>query len=105
MERNPGSSARRLSELTFNSDQAFGTLTTRLQRLGFVERFPGPGRANTHHLTRAGKAILAKGQAVLDRVLSASFASLSREERAILSQLLDKLLAQPLDGGDRSREE
>jgi len=97
INRNPGCSAHRLSELTFNSAQAFGTLLTRLQQLGFVERLPGPGRANTHRLTPGGKAMLAKGQEVLHGVLSASFASLSREERATLSQLLDKLLAQPLD--------
>jgi DNA-binding MarR family transcriptional regulator len=105
IERNPGSSALRLSELTFNSAQAFGTLLTRLLQLRFVERLPGPGRANTHRLTPSGKAMLAKGQEVLHGVLSASFARLSREERATLSLLLDKVLAQSPDSAGRPRRE
>jgi DNA-binding MarR family transcriptional regulator len=102
IDRNPGSSAHRLAELTFNSDQAFGTLTTRLLRLGFIERQPGPGRANTHRLTQSGKVMLAKGQDVMQKVLAASFAPLSKEERTTLATILTKLLARPLDEADPS---
>ena len=49
--------------------------------------------------------MLAKGQDVLHGVLLASFASLSWHERATLSLLLDKLLAQSLDSAGRSRRE
>lgn len=102
IDRNPGSTAHRLAELTFNSDQAFGTLTTRLLRLGFIERQSGPGRANTHRLTPGGKVMLTKGQEVMQKVLMASFASLSQEERTTLSKILTKLLAHPLDDADDS---
>jgi DNA-binding MarR family transcriptional regulator len=102
IDRNPGSTAHRLAELTFNSDQAFGTLTTRLLRLGFIERQPGPGRANTHCLTQTGKVMLAKGQEVMQKVLTASFAPLSQQEQATLSKILTKLLAHPLDDADHS---
>ena len=102
IDRNPGSTAHRLAELTFNSDQAFGTLTTRLLRLGFIERHPGPGRANMHRLTPSGKVMLAKGQEVMQKVLTASFAPLSQEERTTLWKILTKLLVHPLDDDDHS---
>jgi DNA-binding MarR family transcriptional regulator len=102
IDRNPGSSAHRLAELTFNSDQAFGTLTTRLLRLGFIERQPGSGRANTHCLTQSGEVMLAKGQEVMQKVLAASFAPLSHAERTALATILTKLLADPLDDADHS---
>ncbi|MFK4443578.1 DNA-binding MarR family transcriptional regulator [Caballeronia udeis] len=102
IDRNPGSTAHRLAELTFNSDQAFGTLTTRLLRLGFIERQPGHGRANTHQLTQSGKVMLAKGQEVMQEVLTASFAPLSQAERATLSRILTKLLAHSPDEVDPS---
>ena len=102
MDRNPGSSAHKLAELTFNSDQAFGTLTTRLLRLGFVDRQSGAGRAITHRLTESGKIMLSKGQKILQRVVSASFAPLTQEEQRTLSRLLTKLLDQPLNDSTRS---
>ena len=100
IDRNPGSNAHRLAELTFNSDQAFGTLTTRLLRLGFIEREAGPGRANAHHLTASGKAILAEGKGVMQAVLTASFAPLNDEERTTLLEIMIKLLDHPLDDDD-----
>jgi len=100
IDRNPDRSALRLAELTFNSAQAFGTLTTRLMRLGFIERQPGPGRANTYCLTQSGKVMLAKGHEVIQKVLAASFAPLSLEERTMLSKIMTKLLDHPLDDAD-----
>lgn len=104
IDRNPGSTAHRLAELTFNSDQAFGTLTTRLLRLGFIERQPGAGRANTHCLTPEGKTVLAQGREVMRKMLATSFAPLSEEEQATLSMLLAKLLAHPLDEADEAAD-
>lgn len=92
IHRNPGKSAHALAELTFNSDQAFGTLTTRLMRQGYVDRQPGAGRANTHHLTESGKSMLSKGQKIMDKVLTKSFYALSSQDRMKLAQLLTKLL-------------
>lgn len=96
IDRNPGSSAHGVAELTFNSDQAFGTLTTRLLRRGFIDRQSGAGRAITHRLTESGRVMLSKGQEIRQRVLAASFAPLSQEERTTLSRLLAKLLIHPL---------
>ncbi|WNG28856.1 MarR family transcriptional regulator [Cystobacter fuscus] len=92
IDRNPGSSQLRLAELTFNSAQAFGTLTTRLMRLGLIERRPGEGRATVHTLTPKGKALLRQGRELHLEVASASFAPLDEDERAVLMRLLTKLL-------------
>ncbi len=95
IDRNPGLCAHGLAELTFNSDQAFGTLTTRLVRLGFVNRQPGAGRANIHRLTESGKSKLSQGQKIMKQVLTASFSPLNGEERATLAQIMMKLLNHP----------
>ena len=102
IDRNPGSSGHRLAELTFNSDQAFGTLTTRLLKLGYVDRQSGTGRVVTHSLTPSGKAMLSQGHTIMQRVLTASFAPLNDAERATLSELLTKLLDHPLDDSSRA---
>jgi DNA-binding MarR family transcriptional regulator len=94
--RNPGVSAHALAELTFNSDQAFGALATRLIRQGFVLREPGIGRAIVHRLTPKGAKLRDAGQEVLLEVLKQSFAQLSVAERQHLQALLTKLLTQPL---------
>ena len=94
--RNPGASAHALSELTFNSDQAFGTLATRLIRLGFVIREPGKGRAIIHRLTQKGAKMRDAGHALLLEVLKDSFAPLTGRERQVLQSLLTKLLTHPV---------
>jgi len=93
IDRNPGASMHRLAELSFNSDQAFGTLTTRLLRIGLIERFQGPGRVTHHRLTPNGADLLRKGRKLVLKVLALSFASLDEEERDTLGRLLTKLLA------------
>ena len=88
IHRHPDSSQHRLAELTFNSDQSFGRLTTRLQKLKLVTRRPGVGRVHIHCLTEKGGALFHEGrQRVLD-VFTRSFAPLDPEERAILTDLL-----------------
>jgi len=96
INRNPGKSAHVLAELTFNSDQAFGTLATRLVRLGFVTRKPGKGRAIIHILTGRGTEMLNAGQEVLQAFLKLSFAPLTIKERETLLALLSKMLRQEL---------
>lgn len=44
LSKRPGISAHALSELTFNSDQSFGTLAGRLVQRGLVERHAGGER-------------------------------------------------------------
>jgi DNA-binding MarR family transcriptional regulator len=93
IDRNPDASMHRLAELSFNSDQAFGTLTTRLLRSGLIERFQGAGRVTHHRLTPKGAEFLRKGRKLVTKVLASSFASLDEDERDTLGRLLAKLLA------------
>jgi DNA-binding MarR family transcriptional regulator len=88
----PGSSAHKLAGLTFQTDQAFGTLANRLVDRGLIQRDAGPGRAIRHGLTAEGERVLAAGFAVADRVLAASFAPLDAAERRQLHALLTKVL-------------
>jgi len=94
IERNPGCSQHRLAQLTFNSDQAFGTLTTRLMQRGLVERQRGAGRAMALQLTPLGSSLYLRGAEIHAKVIGASFASLDEAERQILSDLLTRLLPQ-----------
>ena len=82
----------RLAEVSFNSDQAFGTLATRLIRAGLIARDEGPGRVLTHRLTPAGEAALRAGRGPANRVVEASLSVLSVEEKDQLARLLAKAL-------------
>ena len=96
IERNPGWSQHQLAEQTFNSDQAFGTLLTRLQAAGLINRHPGSGRATVHKLTSKGQALLCDGEKIMFEVTNASFIRLTDDEREELARLLSKVLdAQP----------
>lgn len=91
IDRNPDASMHQLAELTFQSDQSFGALATRLIARDFVERVPGPGRAQRHRLTPLGKRFLREGQVHADEVLAASFAPLPQRDQAVLLGLLQRL--------------
>ena len=97
IHRNPDASAHALAEFTFNSDQAFGTLATRLIRLGFVIREPGKGRAIIHRLTPKGAKMRDAGHALLLEVLKDFFAPLTARQRQLLQSLLTKLLTHPVN--------
>ena len=88
----PDSSAHKLAGLTFQTDQAFGTLANRLLDRGLIRREAGEGRAIRHRLTPEGERLLEAGFAVADRVLAASFAPLDAAERRQLHALLAKML-------------
>jgi DNA-binding MarR family transcriptional regulator len=88
----PNSSAHALAEMTFQSDQSFGALASRLVERGTIERVPGPGRAVRHRLTSKGEATLRKGFDVIDPVFEASFASLTGRQRDELYGLLSRAL-------------
>lgn len=87
----PGSSAHDLAVATFQSDQAFGTLATRLITQGLIERENVHGRRIEHRLTQAGAQVLADGSEVVDGVLAMSFRNLTASERATLTELLGKV--------------
>jgi len=89
--RHPGSSAHRLAGETFMSDQAFGTLASRLVDQGLIVRTPGHGRRVEHDLTEAGSAMYEAGGRVVDRVLTQSFGDLDDAERATLLDLLARI--------------
>lgn len=91
IDANPGASAHELAQLTFQSDQSFGTLAGRLIKLGLVERSPGHGRRIVHTLTPAGEQLLADGRRIARAFFADSFAGLSDRERAQLLGLLDRL--------------
>lgn len=95
--RHPGTSAHDLAGMTFQSDQAFGTLASRLITQGMIERRPGRGRRIEHHLTAHGATMLETGRPLAQAILTASFADLSKQECDTLLSLLNRIIAQPLD--------
>jgi len=90
----PNVSAHRLAQLTFQTDQSFGTLAGRLEARGWIGRISGPGKAIRHRLTPAGEALLHEGNSVYNEVISQSFSPLSPTERETLYDLLTRLLAE-----------
>jgi DNA-binding MarR family transcriptional regulator len=96
LDQNPRASLHDLAQLTFQSDQAFGTLASRMIDRGLIERLPGPGRAIRHRLTAKGKKLRAAGGEVLDKILTDSFADLSPDELARFGDLLQRVLGSRL---------
>ena len=93
IDRSPGASAHELASSTFQSDQAFGTLATRLVDRGLVGRTSGRGRRVEHALTDAGRAALEAGHDIATTVLEDLFAPLDESDRATLRSLLGRLTA------------
>ena len=82
LDENPDASLHDLAQLTFQSDQAFGTLAGRMIDRGLIERVPGPGRAVRHRLTAKGRTLRRAGDRLADQVLTASFAAFSPDNVA-----------------------
>src|SRR5881227_731546 len=72
LHRRPDASLHDLAVLTFQTDQSFGSLATRMAERGLIERIPGPGRAVKHRLTTKGEKLRAAGQQVVDEVFERS---------------------------------
>ena len=92
LDQNPGASLHDLALLTFQTDQAFGTLAARMESRGLIERAVGPGRAVRHTLTSKGEELYSRGGAIVDAVLAESFAPLGAADRAQLERLLSALI-------------
>ena len=92
LHENPSASLHDLATLTFQTDQSFGTLATRLGARGLIERVDGPGRAVRHRLTSEGDRVREAGSAILDQVTSRSFGVLTVDECVDLDALLTRLL-------------
>jgi DNA-binding MarR family transcriptional regulator len=93
LHAHPGASLHDLAVLTFQTDQAFGTLAARLEARGLIRRVNGAGRAIRPELTPEGERVFAEGREITERVVGRSFAPLDEAERAVLGDLLQRLLA------------
>src|SRR5438477_10048154 len=76
LHQHPNASLHDLAQLTFQTDQAFGTLASRMVDRGLIERVPAPGRAIRHRITAKGEAVRSKGQKRVTAVLQRSLADL-----------------------------
>ncbi|WP_410641697.1 MarR family winged helix-turn-helix transcriptional regulator [Amycolatopsis sp. lyj-346] len=92
LHREPDASLHELAVLTFQTDQSFGSLATRMAERGLIERVPGPGRAVRHRLTEEGARLRAEGQDLVDAVVESSFRDLSATQLDQLGELLDRAL-------------
>jgi DNA-binding MarR family transcriptional regulator len=93
MDENPGASLHDLAQLTFQTDQSFGALASRMESRGLIERVPGRGRAVRHQLTADGERLRQAGAQIMEEVLSESFSPLSAAQQQALEGLLRRLLA------------
>jgi DNA-binding MarR family transcriptional regulator len=92
MDENPGASLHDLALLTFQTDQSFGALASRMIERGLIDRTPGPGRAVRHALTDKGGDVQRAGARILEKVLTRSFAPLSASQLATFGKLLAALV-------------
>ncbi|WP_033345877.1 MarR family winged helix-turn-helix transcriptional regulator [Catenuloplanes japonicus] len=96
LHRNPEASLHDLAQLTFQTDQAFGTLAVRMADRGLIERVPGPGRAVRHRLTEKGERIRAAGQERASAVVRTSLGPLTPAQLDQLGALLLTVLEEPV---------
>jgi DNA-binding MarR family transcriptional regulator len=95
LARNPGASLHDLAQLTFQSDQAFGSLAGRMVEHGLIERVPGAGRAIHHRITDKGRRLLDEASPLVDEVLAASLGRLTTLQLDIFGDLMDRLVKLP----------
>jgi DNA-binding MarR family transcriptional regulator len=92
LKENPTASLHDLAQLTFQTDQSFGALAARMVDRGLIERVDAPGRAIRHRLTTRGEEVRRAGDAIVEQVLTDSFAPLSPDQLASFDELLVQLL-------------
>lgn len=95
IQRMPGASGHELAVATFQSDQALGTLASRLVDRGLIARSASRGRRLEHTLTESGRATLEAGERVAATVRSELFAALDEDQRAALHRSLVALIGEP----------
>jgi DNA-binding MarR family transcriptional regulator len=96
LHQHPDASLHDLAQLTFQTDQSFGTLAARMVERGLIERVPAPGRAIRHRITDKGEAVRREGARRHTGVVERSFAGLSPDQVDQLGALLELVLQQPL---------
>lgn len=92
LHQRPDASLHDLALLTFQTDQSFGSLATRMADRGLIERIPAPGRAVKHRLTEKGEQLRAEGQEAVDEVFRTSFDALTPTQLQQLGDLLTTAL-------------
>jgi DNA-binding MarR family transcriptional regulator len=92
LARHPDASLHDLAQLTFQTDQSFGSLAARMAERGLIERVPGPGRAVRHRLTERGEELRKAGDALVNEVVAESFAPLTPDRLDQLGTLLAQVL-------------
>jgi DNA-binding MarR family transcriptional regulator len=97
LHEHPDASLHDLAQLTFQTDQSFGTLAARMIERGLIERVPAPGRAIRHRITDAGEKIRSEGTRRVSAVFARSFAGLDPQQIDQLGALLELVLQQPLE--------
>jgi DNA-binding MarR family transcriptional regulator len=96
LHRHPEASLHDLAQLTFQTDQSFGTLAARMVDRGLIERVPAPGRAIRHRITAKGEAVRSAGAQRVTAVIERSFAGLTPEQLDRLGELLELVQQRPL---------
>jgi DNA-binding MarR family transcriptional regulator len=97
LHQHPDASLHDLAQLTFQTDQSFGTLAARMVERGLIERVPAPGRAIRHRITDKGEAVRREGARRVTGVVERSFAGLSPDQVDQLGALLELVLQQPVE--------
>jgi DNA-binding MarR family transcriptional regulator len=97
LHQRPDASLHDLAQLTFQTDQSFGTLAARMVERGLIERVPAPGRAIRHRITPQGEAVRREGARRVSATVRRSLAGLSPEQVDQLGALLELVLQHPLD--------
>jgi DNA-binding MarR family transcriptional regulator len=97
LHEHPDASLHDLVQLTFQTDQSFGTLAARMIERGLIERVPAPGRAIRHRITDAGEKVRSEGTRRVSAVFARSFAGLDPQQIDQLGTLLELVLQQPLE--------
>ena len=95
LDENPGASLHDLAQLTFQTDQSFGAMASRLISRGLIERVPSPGRAVRHRLTAKGSQLREAGADIVERVVTESFSPLTPQQQATFDKLLRQLVPPP----------
>jgi len=99
LHRHPEASLHDLAQLTFQTDQSFGTLAARMVDRGLIERVPGPGRAIRHRITAKGEAIRSEGDRRVTAAIESSFAGLTADQLDQLGALLELVQQGPGPAG------
>ena len=103
LSQNPEASLHDLAVLTFQTDQAFGSLAGRMIDRGLIERVAGPGRATRHRLTPLGDALRVQAGDLIEGVLRESFSRLNEAELETFGRLLQRIVSdEPSPEGEAS---